>query len=519
VKGRLLAVVAVVAVTGAGTAVAANRPAPSASRTAAQRMPLPATGVAAVPICPGPETLVAPPGGETVTPQGPVAVSALVQGRTAVLGDHPLVPGSSGLGLVTVPRTVAGSIALQARPAPAGTADAGPSMSLVQLGLARTGDTRGIAALACSTASTESWLVGGGTQVGRRGRLLLANPAPTAATVDVTLLGPRGVVPAPGAGGVVVPGRRQVALFVDALAPDLAVVAVHVQTRSGRVSAVLHDSWVRGTTAGGVDDVTAAAPAARIQFVPGVSVAPATGTALPAHATDPGAVAVRVVNPGDDVAVARVHLVGSGPPVTLPGGVVTVPARSVVDVPVTGVATGVYTAVVEADAPVVAGAVVGRGSAGSEAAGTAEAATLAGVPPAEFGWAASVEPGTTPALVALPSVTEDGSATEVTATLSVTAPGRAAEVEVTQLDGRGTVLRTATLPVPAGSAAEQKLDAAAAGLRLRPAGAGAPVVAAVVLSVPDAAGPLVSVLPVRWGPAGGGSRPAVVADGRVGLRG
>jgi hypothetical protein len=45
------------------------------------------------------------------------------------------------------------------------------------------------------------------------------------------------------------------------------------------------------------------------------------------------------------------------------------------------------------------------------------------------------------------------------------------------------------------------------------------VVAALVITVPDVAGQMVSVLPVRPGAAGGGTRPQVVADVRVGLRG
>jgi hypothetical protein len=512
-------VAAVVALGGGGTFAAARHPPAAPPPAPAGRVTLPATGVAAVPTCPGPETLVAPPGGEVVPLAGPLAVAGLTAGQPAALGDQTVVAGPAGIGVLSVPRTVAGAVPLTpARANPASPAGAGgAAMSLVQLSLRRTGDLRGLAGLACSTASTQSWLVGGGTQPGRRGRLLLANPAATPATVDVVVHGPGGPVAAPGGSGVVVPPRSQVALLIDALVPPLDAMAIQVQARGGRVTAVLADAWVRGVTPGGVDDVTAAAPAGRTQFVPGVSIA--AGLPLPARATDPGAVAVRIVNPGTGVAVARVRLMGPSGSLALAHAVVTVGPGAVADVPITDVPGGAYTAVVEADSPVIAGAVVGRGVAGSGAAGTPQAVT-GGVPPAEFGWAPSVEPLTAPALVALPSLPEGGRRALVGATLSVAAPGAAAEAGIDELDEHGAVLRTTTVTVPAGAAAVRPLLWAAAGVRVRPlSGAAAPVVGALILAAADPAGPMISILPVRPGTVGSGSRPQVVADVRVGLRG
>jgi Family of unknown function (DUF5719) len=216
--------------------------------------------------------------------------------------------------------------------------------------------------------------------------------------------------------------------------------------------------------------------------------------------------------------VARLHLLGPGGPVIPAQSVVTVPAGSVVDVPVTDAPAGDYTAVVEADVPVLAGAVVGRTTPGGPLAGT-PAGLGKTVPPSEFGWATSVEPLAGAALIALPAVGESGGPASVGTRLAIGAPGAAAAVQVTEFDDKGAAARTEPLAVAAGSTSVVTLGSGTAGVRITSAaGSTSPVVAALLLQVQDAAGPMLSVLPVRPGPAGAGARPAVVADTRVGLR-
>lgn len=520
-KRRLAALTAVVVTAAGGAAVSQElRPGSSGAGGVVSRtqVSLPATGLAAVPVCPGPQTLVVPAGGQAVAPTGPVTVGAVVEGSSgspaarATLGGKALVAKDGPIGFLTLPLTSAGPVPLQAS-----RAASAPPMSAVQLSLARSGDLRGFTALTCTTAATQTWLVGGGTQVGRRGQLLLANPAATPAEVDVTVHGPDGVIEAPSGTGVVVPAQGQVALRVDALAPEQDAVAVHVQARSGRVTASLHDSYVRGLTPGGVDDVTPSAPASARQVVPGISVAVAAGQTLPTSASLPGAVAVRVVNPGTSEVVARVRLLGDAGEVVLPEAVLSIGAGAVRDLPITGVPAGVYAAVVEADSPVVAGAIVGRTAAGGQIAGT-PAAVGATVPPSEFGWASSVEPLVGTTLVALPGLDEDGRPAKPTAVLSVAAPGAAGSVEVTELDATGATIRTGTVLATSASGAQRPVSDQAVALRLRPGAGSGPLSAALVLTVADPAGPMIAVLPVRPGPTGSGARPHVVADVRVGLR-
>ncbi len=97
------------------------------------------------------------------------------------------------------------------------------------------GSSRGLAAAPCARPVTETWLIGGGSTVGRLTQVLLVNDDDRPAQVDLLVYGPNGPVPAPGGSGIVLPAssRRQVRL--DSLAPNQIVTAVHVSVTSGRV--------------------------------------------------------------------------------------------------------------------------------------------------------------------------------------------------------------------------------------------------------------------------------------------
>ncbi len=183
----------------------------------------------------------------------------------ATAGRRAVVLGAAGVGVREV---VAGARPL--RPQRVTSDGAGALLAAAQVTLARAGDLRGLVTGACPTAVTDAWLVGGGTVPGRRGRLLLANPTPAPAVVDVFVSGPSGPVPLPTARGLVVAPGRVRAVLLDALAPGLERLAVHVVARSGRIAPVLHDSYLRGATPAGVDDVVAAAAPSRHAVVPGV---------------------------------------------------------------------------------------------------------------------------------------------------------------------------------------------------------------------------------------------------------
>ncbi|MDQ1295364.1 MAG: hypothetical protein QG608_3249 [Actinomycetota bacterium] len=493
-------------------------------------------------VCPGPETLTVPEGGRPVRPPGPVVVGALAAPASGTAEDReaPAVNSASlsnldgrgsvdlprvlkGAGLLVSPREGPGAVRLLSRGKP-GTGDEAeaPLVAATQLTLARTGELRGLVGSACAVPSADQWLVGGGTAVGRRARLLLANPTAAAVMVDITVHGPSGPVEAAAGDSVVVAPGRQRALFLDALAPDLQTVAVHVCTHGGRVAALLHDSLLRGVIAGGVDDVVAGnAPALR-QLVPGISVEfPSGGSArspeLPRDPRAPGAGGVRVVVPGQQDAVVRVRLSGPGGETALPGGgVVTVRAGASVDVPLTGVPEGVYTAVVESDVPVGAGAFVGRARAGSERA--LGAAPPPGTPAAELAWVPSAGSVHGSAAVALPAPAAPGRAGPVqsSALLTLMAPLGGARVRVFGWGSSGRGEREQRVDVPAGRTVTVPVRRGTTGLSLE-VESGNRVVGAVVLTVGDTAGELVSVIGIRPDRPGGAHPPEVVQDPALGV--
>jgi hypothetical protein len=543
----LLAALTVVSVAAGGVSLADRISAQAVATTG--RLDLPMTATAEVPICPGPETLLAPEGATAVPAPGPVQVSAVAVpsaiGSPGGTGSTALAVALGALsatsdpepGAVTGTGTVGGAAVVSTtatRPGALRTYTAEgepvPAVAAAQWTLARNGDLRGLSTVSCQVAGTDLWLVGGGTRAGRRARLVLSNPSPTPAVVDLTIYGPTGIVRTPAASGVVVPATGQRALYVDALAPDLIATAIRVRASSGRVSAVLHDSLIRGTTPGGTDDVVPAAEPAHRQFVPGITVtAAASGKGVPREATAEGATAVRVVVPDTVDAVVRIHLYGPDGELELPGGgVLTVPGRSLTDLPLVGVPDGVYTAVVESDTPVVAGAVVGRFGTPS-AAGEGDEDSLAtedtawspsdGAP--DLGWAAATRTVTSLTVVALPIPEQfiasgQGRPSDTHAHLVLAGTGNSAGVRVTWLGTNGQGQDIPQIAIPAGRTVTVPVPNTAAGLVLRPE-AGSEVVAAVVVTVDDRAGELVSVEPVRPGRVAGRQVPVVVEDPQVGV--
>lgn len=521
VLARWASAVLVVAIPVAAAATVADAD-PVASAPAPTR-PLPLTARSASLVCPGPETLVVPDGASPVTPGGPVTLTAAVS-STAVVGQGEATAVEARVSALGADRGVnlsvpagkvalaadtleqAGAVALQAR-TPAG-ADA-PLTSAVQTTLARRGDLRGLVARSCAPAATTTWLVGSSTVEGRRGRLLLANPTPAPATVDVRVLTPDGPADPPNGQGVIVPASSQVALLVDALVPAVPRVAVRVQARDGRIVATLHDSVVRGLIAGGADDVGGTSAPARQQVIPGLSVRASDvldgSPQLPADPADPGAVAVRVAVPGGEDGIVHVRLLGSDGEVELPAGIVDVGAGSVADVAITGVPDGVYAALVEADVPIVAGAIVGRASEGSELAGTPDG-VAADVPPAELAWSSATD-ALAPTVLAVPA--------RAAASLSATASAAPATLTYALVSARGVVGDSKTVPIPAGTTVSLAVPSGSAALTLTPGGG--PVHAALMLEASDGNGALISVVPVQVPPPSAQSRRPVVERPRLGL--
>lgn len=129
---------------------------------------------------------------------------------------------------------------------------------------ARSGDDRGLATASCGPATTSWWFVGGQSTLGRLTRIVITNPDLAPATFDVSIYDGEGLVDAPAGRGLSVAAQSRLELRLDALAPDTAAAAFHIQTSSGRVHAAVLIRGVDGLTPLGSEWLPATTPATRV---------------------------------------------------------------------------------------------------------------------------------------------------------------------------------------------------------------------------------------------------------------
>lgn len=395
----------------------------------------------------GSGTSAVPPVGEAP----PLTLAPLPEpGAEPGLGEPQ--PGGSGQGLSSA-RTDGAATVVRA----AGAGGARPALAALRLVRAAAGDLAGLSASSCARPAEQSWLLGGGAAVGRSAQVVLANPGPTAAAVDLSVLTPSGPVEARAGTGLALEPGEQRRVFVEGLAPGAEALAVGVTASAGRVAATLQDTLLSGIVPGGTSDVAPTAPARRL-VLPGVAASDG--------APDP---VLRLAVPGDTAAVVSWRAVGRSGPVGLDGdAAATVEAGTVVEVPLRGLGASETAVVVESDAPVLAGVMVRTGRAGG---------------PQGLAWAQPALPLGGPVAVPLPADDEIGWR------LGVTGDGERAEhLLVLPLAADGTRGRAVPVRVAPGRVATlsaAQLDARdAAGLLLVPAGGGGQARAALRLSAP-----------------------------------
>ncbi|MGH8828315.1 MAG: DUF5719 family protein, partial [Jiangellaceae bacterium] len=307
-----------------------------------------------------------------------------------------------------------------------------PGLGAEQSMLVQADDLRGLSTTACTSPSREHWFIGASGEVGRRGRLILANPTDVPAVVDIALWDEAGPIDAPATQDIGVPARSQQIVLVDALAPDSAQVAVRVTTSQGRVTAALEQRETAEITPQG------------ITFIP-ASVAPATEVVVPG-VPGHGQRSLRIFAPGEIDAIVSVRLLGPGGPFTPVGQeVLTVPAGSVLDVPLDSAGTDPVGIELTSDEPVTASVRVvdtpGDGGL-QEVAYTSASAPLAG-----------------PAAVLLGRAS-GGFTTTLFISSVTTSAGR---VVVRTLGADGAVAEEQTVDVPAGGTVPVALPLSAGG--------------------------------------------------------
>lgn len=408
-------------------------------------------------------------------------------------GDAGGAPGGSAASIAEV---AAGTVVV----APPATSSSGtvtaPQVAAGVAALTPTGDLRGLSAAACGRPGPELWLAGGSTTLGSSARLVLQNPGATAVTVGLDLWGAGGPVQLAGAPQFLVPPGQERVVLLEGLAAEERRVVVRVTASGGLVAAHLQDSALRGLVPAGVDQVVPGTGPGTRQVLTGVVV----------PATEPGTVdtaQLRLLAP-EEATTASVSLLGPDGPVELPGlGTVDLDAGAVLDVPLAGLPAGTWTVVVDAESPVVAGALV---TSGAGVGAAAESRTA----PLDRAWAASSAPSSSAGLVLpgpLPGAPDVELERAVVIALVDPPPGedRRASVRATVdlLDTAGAVVRSVDVTVDRGRTLRLPLPELAqraglaqgddvVGVRVRTDGA--PVVLGGTLTAQAVDGGLVSVL-------------------------
>ena len=471
-----LVVVGVALILGAAALPAPIDLAPRSDAETATRAVADPVGVTTL-VCPGPESL----GVEGLKDSSAQTVSVLASGAPAAALPPALAAGRSrgsltisGLpqgGGFAAPATVRGQAVLAkistARSALiSGSGVLAPGTVATQWSSTRAGIRRGLVTSACAPAAASTWLLAGGAEPGRLEHLVLANPGANPVTVDARVLGSAGPIPTPNGLGVVVPGRGRTVILLDAIAGSDPSPVVHVTARGGRVAAVLSDSWLDGVVPRGGDEGVPASSPAREQVVAGVSI--------------DGRASLRVAVPGSSEAVVQSRVLTTSGPRPLPtGGVTRIAAGATRDIDLGALPPGAYAVQVRADVPVVAAVLVERRRAARA--------------PSDLAWSVASSPLRGLGGMVLPASSVRG----VTQRLDLAATGGPASVRVTVVGATGGITTKMTA-VAADSVSTELLNGASVkdptSVWVTPV-AGT-IRAAVLTTVADAEGPMLSVTPL-----------------------
>ncbi len=219
------------------------------------------------------------------------------------------------------------------------------------------GEASGFDAVECSAASVVTWLVGGASDLGRTTVISLTNPTEVAATVDLKIYGENGVEPAPGTTGIIVPPGSQRLLPLAAFVPDVRSPAIHVTSTGGQVVATMQQTTVRTLDPGGVASITGAASPSTTTVISGMRLVGVerVQSLLGVVGYDDLTSMLRILVPGDTPTTATINIVPETADGTGTSFSLQLDATRVTDLPLDEIEDGIYTVVIETDAPVTAG--------------------------------------------------------------------------------------------------------------------------------------------------------------------
>ncbi|QLD12575.1 DUF5719 family protein [Microbacterium oleivorans] len=275
-------------------------------------------------------------------------------------------------------------------------------------------DLRGLAVSNCSRPVMESWIVGGSAATGASDLVLLANPGAVPATVNLRIYGAEGAADPVAGSEIVVAARSQRIVPLAALQRGEESPVVRMTATGAPIRASLQSALTRTLIAGGVDQVSAAAPPATTQIIPAVDV-----TVAPDSGASAGGMSVRLLAPAvDTTASVVVRSADDGTVVSQQEGIALAADRPL-ELEVTGMPVGAYTVTATAPEPVVAAAWTSTDLAG----------------PADFAWAVAapaVDAPTTVAIAAGPNPTLAlSAAADATVVVTPLAGGASQSIDLT----------------------------------------------------------------------------------------
>lgn len=200
-----------------------------------------------------------------------------------------------------------------------------------------------LAVLPCPEPRSRWWFVGAGAAIQHGSTLVIDNPRPGSAVVNIDVFGPLGDVEAPGLQGITIPGGATRTYRLSDFAPAVGELAVRVIATRGLVSVAAPEKL----------DVGADEQAR--EWVPSQQV-PRKVLTLVGLPRKPGSSTLLVANPGEVEAVVEVELVGpKGPFAPRRTPTISVPPRSVAEADLTRAFDGEPSAVrLTSPVPVVA---------------------------------------------------------------------------------------------------------------------------------------------------------------------
>ena len=227
--------------------------------------------------------------------------------------------------------------------------DSNPGTSLSYSSLS----SSGIAVVPCSAGDPDEWFIGGSGGLTSKGTLDLVNSGLSGSHVDIYSYTSKAALPVLS---VAVKANSSATVSLDALAPGDDSMALHVITRTGRISTFLLDQRAKGLRALGLDYVKPSGAPAKSLFISG----------LYPHNGDKSSVAnaLRLLVPDSLDANVRVQAIsadGKFIPVGFDG--LTVKHGQVLTLPLSNLTTnGPFGLQIDSDQPILAGAFTAMGS-------------------------------------------------------------------------------------------------------------------------------------------------------------